>query len=49
MHDEEERKKETKKERKKEERRITKSKFSSLFFSGFVWASRTLGAFFTIE
>ena len=36
-------------ERKKEERRWTKSKFSCLFFSAFVWASRTLKAFFTIE
>ena len=36
-------------EEEEEERRWTKSKFSCLFFSAFVWVSRTLGAFFTIE
>ena len=37
---------ERKKERKKEEKRgKTKSTFSCLLFSAFVWASRTLGAF----
>ena len=36
-------------ERRKKERRITKLEFSCLFFSAFVWASRTLGAFLTIE
>ena len=33
----------------KKERRITKAKFSCLFFSAFVWGSRTLGAFLPIE
>ena len=38
-----ERKKERKKEQKKERR--TKSNFSCLFFSAFVWGSRSLGHF----
>ena len=34
--------------RKKEERRITKSKFTSLFFSASELGSKTLGEFLTI-
>ena len=48
MCDEKERKKYRKKERKKEERK-RKWKFSCLLFSAFIWASRTLVAFFAIE
>ena len=44
-----ERKREREREERKKERRITKLKFSCLFFFAFVWAIRTLGAFFTIE
>ena len=39
---------ERRKKKKKEERRITKSKFSSLFFSASELCSKTLGAFLTI-
>ena len=46
--EEEEERRRRKKKKKKEERRITKSKFSSLFFSASEWGSRTLGAFLTI-
>ena len=34
--------------RDEEERRITKLKFSCLFFSAFVWGSGTPGTFFNV-
>ena len=41
-------KEERRRKKKKEERRITKLKFSSLFFSAYEFGSKTLGTFLII-